>query len=69
MLAAIIGARRPTVSTALGALRDDGLVERIEDGWLLRGEPPQELHDLRSKVAARAPMIGFGDTPGGRGAS
>ncbi len=57
LLAGIVGARRPTVSTALGALRDQGLVERTEDGWLLRGDPPSELHELRSRVAAREPTI------------
>ena len=55
LLAGIVGARRPTVSTALGALRDQGLVERTEGGWLLHGDPPGELHDLRLRVArARA---------------
>jgi len=57
LLAGIVGARRPTVSTALGALRDQGLVERIESGWLLHGDPPVELHDLRARVAAREPTI------------
>jgi CRP/FNR family transcriptional regulator, cyclic AMP receptor protein len=57
LLAGIVGARRPTVSTALGVLRDQSLVERTEDGWLLHGEPPAELHDLRARVAAREPTI------------
>jgi CRP/FNR family transcriptional regulator, cyclic AMP receptor protein len=57
LLAAIVGARRPTVSTALGALRDQGLAERTENGWLLHGEPPVELHELRARVAAREPTI------------
>jgi CRP/FNR family transcriptional regulator, cyclic AMP receptor protein len=57
LLAGIVGARRPTVSTALGTLRDQGLVERTEGGWLLHGDPPAELHDLRARVAAREPTI------------
>jgi CRP/FNR family transcriptional regulator, cyclic AMP receptor protein len=57
LLAGIVGARRPTVSTALGGLREQGLVERTEGGWVLYGEPPFELHELRSKVAAREPTI------------
>jgi CRP/FNR family transcriptional regulator, cyclic AMP receptor protein len=57
LLAGIVGARRPTVSTALGALRTQGLVERTEDGWLMHGDPPHELHALRSRVAAREPTI------------
>jgi hypothetical protein len=57
LLAGIVGARRPTVSTALGVLRTQGLVERTEDGWLMHGDPPGELHELRSRVAAREPTI------------
>ncbi|MBA3328735.1 MAG: Crp/Fnr family transcriptional regulator [Solirubrobacterales bacterium] len=38
-LAKLVGARRPTVTTALGALSRAGRVERIEHGWLLHGEP------------------------------
>jgi len=41
MLAQLIGARRPTVSTALGELARRGELLRREDGtWLLTGEPP-----------------------------
>jgi hypothetical protein len=58
MLAGIVGARRPTVSTALGVLREQQLVERTDDGWLLRGEPPEELSQLRAAVAGREPTIG-----------
>src|SRR5919198_5394550 len=57
LLAGIVGSRRPTVSTALGALREEGLVERTEEGWLLHGDPPRELHELRARVAARKPTI------------
>ncbi len=57
LLAGIVGARRPTVSTALGALREQGLVERVEDGWMLHGDPPAELRPLRARVTAREPTI------------
>jgi CRP/FNR family transcriptional regulator, cyclic AMP receptor protein len=57
LLAGVVGARRPTVSTALGTLRGQGLVERTEGGWLLHGEPPAEMHELRELVAARAPTL------------
>lgn len=57
LLAGIVGARRPTVSTALGGLREQGLVERADGGWILYGDPPAELHQLRSRVAAREPTI------------
>jgi DNA-binding transcriptional ArsR family regulator len=40
ILAQLVGARRPTVSTALRELVDAGLIERRPDGgWLLTGEP------------------------------
>jgi hypothetical protein len=40
VIAALIGARRPTVSTALGALARQGQLQRLDDGtWLLRGDP------------------------------
>jgi CRP-like cAMP-binding protein len=41
MLGQIVGARRPTVSTALGALLRDGHIRRRDDGaWVLLGDPP-----------------------------
>jgi CRP/FNR family transcriptional regulator, cyclic AMP receptor protein len=47
-LATLVGARRPSVTTALSGLARDGLVERTEDGWLLSGDPdevfPTRLH-------------------------
>jgi CRP-like cAMP-binding protein len=40
-LAGMVGARRPSVTTALGQLMDRGLVERrAAGGWILRGKPP-----------------------------
>ena len=46
LLAAMVLARRPSVSTALAELDRRGLVSRTGDGWLLRGTPPTELHRL-----------------------
>ena len=47
-LATLVGARRPSVTTALSGLAREGLVERTEDGWLLHGDPaevfPSRLH-------------------------
>ena len=44
MLGNLIGAQRPSVTTALKRLKDDGLVTRHPDGsWLLRGRPPEAL--------------------------
>jgi hypothetical protein len=47
-LATLVGARRPSVTTALTGLARAGLVERVRDGWLLHGDPaevlPRRLH-------------------------
>jgi len=58
-LATLVGARRPSVTTALSGLARDGLVERTEDGWLLHGDPaevfPDRLHaTARARPAAEA---------------
>jgi CRP/FNR family transcriptional regulator, cyclic AMP receptor protein len=43
MLSQLVGARRPTVSTALGELARAGEVIRLDDGsWLLTGDPVGE---------------------------
>jgi CRP/FNR family transcriptional regulator, cyclic AMP receptor protein len=40
-IATLVGAQRPTVSTALGQLRDRGVLVRTSNSsWLLRGDPP-----------------------------
>jgi hypothetical protein len=44
-LAALVGARRPSVTTALGQLAGARVVERVPDGWL--------LHDSVEALAAR----------------
>jgi hypothetical protein len=39
----MVGARRPSVTTALGQLMARGAIERRSDGaWILRGNPPAE---------------------------
>jgi len=45
-LAALVGARRPSVTTALGILASQGLIERIPGGWLLHGD----IERLASRV-------------------
>jgi CRP/FNR family transcriptional regulator, cyclic AMP receptor protein len=41
-LAGMVGARRPSVTTALGQLMARGEIERRPDGeWILRGDPPR----------------------------
>jgi hypothetical protein len=54
-LANLVGAQRPSVTTALGTLTNAGRIERLEDGsWLLRGGPPNLAEPLFA-AAASAP--------------
>ena len=47
LLACLVGARRPTVTTALKELTRQGLLSRRDDGaWLLRGSAPSELGEI-----------------------
>lgn len=47
MLADLVSARRPSVSTGLSELARRGLVRRDGPDWLLSGEPPGELLQLQ----------------------
>jgi CRP/FNR family cyclic AMP-dependent transcriptional regulator len=40
LLADLVAARRPTVTSALSQLSRRGVLRQLEDGWLLRGSPP-----------------------------
>lgn len=63
LLARIVGARRPSVSTALGRLQDRGLVDRTEAGhWVLRGQPPGDLDEW--PAAAISGASGSQERPG-----
>ena len=54
MLADLVGARRPTVSTALGKLAASGELLRLPDGsWLLTGEPVGEPRGEAARVIRR----------------
>ncbi len=46
VLADLVSARRPTVTSALTELARQELVAPLNRGWLLRGEPPGELLEL-----------------------
>lgn len=47
VLAAIVGARRPSVTTALGALQKREVLARTpQGGWLLHGEAPSALAEM-----------------------
>jgi hypothetical protein len=48
VLADLVAARRPTVTSALSDLSRRGVVRFVDDGWLLSGEPPGELLDVSS---------------------
>ena len=52
VLADLVAARRPTVTTALTQLAKQGLVMSSDDGWLLLGDPPGELLELQSVALA-----------------
>jgi CRP-like cAMP-binding protein len=55
VLADLVAARRPTVTTALSELARDGRVRAARRGWLLFGDPPGELLEL--------PRIALSQTP------
>jgi hypothetical protein len=58
-----VGARRPTVSTALAELAEMGELTRRPDGsWLLQGDPP----DAESLARRPAPMRAHGSRRFGR---
>jgi CRP/FNR family transcriptional regulator, cyclic AMP receptor protein len=51
-LADLIGAHRPSVTSAAGELARAGQLSRREDGvWILRGSPPEELRHHRLVAA------------------
>ena len=51
LLAALVSAERPTVTTALKRLGQRGTLVRERDGWLLRGSPPSEAELSRQALA------------------
>lgn len=71
ILGQLVGARRPTVSTALSELAERGeLIRRADGSWLLRGDPPDPsaLGSHRALTGARAhdllrPARRFGREP------
>jgi hypothetical protein len=51
LLASLISAQRPTVTSALAALTERGAIGRNDDGLIvLHGEPPTEFRHLRSAL-------------------
>lgn len=52
LLANLVGARRPTVTTALKELAGQGRLSRRADGmWILHGDPPEELRALYAALS------------------
>ncbi len=50
LLAAVTGARRPSVTTALGRLAEEDRVRSLpRSRWLLLGSPPAALHQMRKR--------------------
>jgi CRP/FNR family cyclic AMP-dependent transcriptional regulator len=55
ILADLVAARRPTVTSALSELARRGVVQATAEGWLLSGDPPGDLqHDGLGAVEAVA---------------
>lgn len=52
VLADLVAARRPTVTSALSELSRRGLVRALDEGWLLSGDPPREPQSLAALRAA-----------------
>jgi CRP-like cAMP-binding protein len=51
-LADLVGAHRPSVTSAMGELVRAGLVSRREDGvWVLHGSPPEQLRNHKLPAA------------------
>lgn len=52
-VAELIGSQRPSTSAHLSALAKRGeLVRRDDRTWVLRGDPPAELRDMRARATA-----------------
>ncbi len=58
VLADLVTARRPTVTTSLAQLAEEGIVQALDTGWLLIGDPPGELLALQDVSRDRAVAAG-----------
>jgi CRP/FNR family cyclic AMP-dependent transcriptional regulator len=57
VLADLVAARRPTVTSALSDLSRRGLVRAVDDGWLLAGDAPREPEHLPAPAIPRSQGI------------
>ncbi|MGD9734650.1 MAG: Crp/Fnr family transcriptional regulator [Solirubrobacterales bacterium] len=60
LLADLVAARRPSVSTALSKLQEQGLLVREVNGWRLSGTVPHEYTELTPGATAEEPRSGLG---------
>jgi hypothetical protein len=60
VLADLVAARRPTVTSALSDLSRRGIVRSVDEGFLLAGEPPGEIEELgtHSRPLSPGPLAG-----------
>jgi CRP-like cAMP-binding protein len=54
MIGRLVGAHRPSVTTALSELSRAGRISRLPQGWLLRGDPPSAAVREQAPPRARA---------------
>ena len=54
LLADLVAAQRPSVTMSLKRLRERGLLEAVDTGWLLHGDPPGELLELQHVAVSDA---------------
>jgi CRP/FNR family transcriptional regulator, cyclic AMP receptor protein len=54
-LAQLVGAQRPSVTSALRTLEQRGLLRRLPEGWLLLGDPPGDPERALEANAHEAP--------------
>ena len=53
----LVGAHRPATTSALGELANQGWIERLDaGGWLLHGDPPPELEQVRAEAQGVAAL-------------
>jgi hypothetical protein len=61
MIGRLVGAHRPSVTSALGELQRRDVITRREDGWVLHGAPPEQLgangDTKRKKVPSVDPTL------------
>jgi CRP/FNR family cyclic AMP-dependent transcriptional regulator len=55
LIGRLVGAHRPSVTTALSELSRAGRIARLPQGWLLRGDPPSAAVPPSATVAQPAP--------------